>query len=104
MEATSTIGLKIKDREAFGTFCATLSEDHIAFTHAGFYTILLSQAQLEELPGQSHKMLEKLKHKKLIELFPVTSIGKRPPLPSPQEAEKLLRKFTKQLAKGASCR
>ena len=104
MHSASTVGLKISNRDAFGAFCAALSEDHVTFTHAGFYTILLSQAQLEELPGQSHKMLEKLKHKKLIELFPLTSIGKRPPLPSPQEAEKLLRKFTKRLSKGASCR
>jgi hypothetical protein len=104
MSTTSTVGLKIKNREVFGIFCAALSEDHVTFTHAGFYTILLTQTQLDGLPGQSNKLLEKLKHKKLVELFSVTPLGKRPPLPSPEEAERLLRKFTKHLAKGASCR
>jgi hypothetical protein len=103
MQAASTVGLRIKDRQAFGAFCAALSEDHITFTHAGFYTVLLSQPQLEELPAQSHKIFEKLRRKHLIELFPITSLGKRPPLPTPEEAERLLRKLTKKLAKGESC-
>jgi len=104
METASTVGLKVKDRQAFGVFCAALSEDRVTFTHAGFYTVLLTQVQLEELPAHSHKLFEKLKRKQLIELFPVTSLGKRPPLPTPEEAERLLRKFAKKLAKGQPCR
>jgi len=104
MKTESTIGVKVKDREAFGIFCATLGEDHVTFTHAGFHTVFLPQAQLEKLPAHSHKLFEKLKRKQLIELFTVTSLGKRPPLPTPLEAEKLLLKFTKKLAGEGACR
>ena len=90
----SRIGIRLKDREAFGGFCEVLTEDGVPFSHAGFLTVILTTTQFDRLPPLSQEQIDLFKAKGLVELFPVTRGAKRPPLPTRGEAEELMRKFT----------
>ena len=93
MGTARRLGLKFKERDPFGRFCVALTEDHVPFSHRGYQTVVLAQTQLRQLPTASRKLFEEFKIKGLLVVFPTTSVGKRPPLPTAREAKELLRQF-----------
>ena len=88
--------MRVNDREAFGHLCVALTEDQVPFTHTGFQTIVLAKGDLDRLPAESRRLLEKLSAGGLIEVSPAGAGGKRV-LPTVEKAKELLRKHTQSL-------
>ena len=95
MNVAACITLRFKSRDAFGNFCVSLREDHIAFNLVGFQTIVLAQTHFEQLPAQSRKLFEQFKTSSLVQIVPTAPPGKRR-LPTQQEAEQLLEGLAKE--------
>jgi len=91
MKTSKRIGVKFKDGDAFGDLCVALTEDSVPFSYAGFLTVVIGQKEIEQLTTntESGKLFKKFKANGVIEIFPITSTGKRA-LPTREEAEKLL--------------
>ena len=88
--------MKVRDREAFGRLCVSLTEDQVPFTHTGFLTIVLTKGDLDRLPAESRRLFEKFSASGLIEVLPAAAGGKRV-LPTVEKAKELLRKYTQSL-------
>lgn len=87
--------LRFTDRDAFGRFCVALRDDRELFALAGFQTIVLSLPTVKRLQDKSKKLLEEFLAQGLVEVSPTPSRGRRR-LPSRQQAEALLKKFTRR--------
>ena len=84
------LALKFKTEDAFGHFCARLTEEHMSFSLIGNRTIVVSN----RIPNRLQGGFETLQDMGLVEILPTSPRGKRK-LPTPQEADKILNDLTK---------
>lgn len=90
------LGVRFKDREAFGNFCVTLAADRITFELAGFQTVILTRIQLDRLPLASLQFYRACKEDGRIEGVAPVSATRTRHLPTPEETERLLRELAEK--------
>jgi hypothetical protein len=86
------IGVRFKNPKDFGEIAAALSNAAVPFSHAGFLTLVFSQAQFVLIPDPLRDSLQEMMSNQLVELFSVASTGKRA-LVTPIKAKQLLKKL-----------
>ena len=90
------LGVRFKDREAFGNFCVSLAADGVSFELAGFQTVILTQTQIDQLPRASLQYYQACREDGRIEdVAPVSATGTRY-LPTAEETERLLRELAEK--------
>jgi hypothetical protein len=90
LQAEKLLTLKFKDRQAFGTFCVSLKEDHVPFGIVGFESVILTERDRDHLPPKSGTLYARLKGKGLLEVSVASSTRRRPRLLTEKETEELL--------------
>ena len=88
MITTGRIGLKFEDRQTFGKFCVALTELKIRFSLAGLLTIVLSEDDYKGLPTALTKP-------KGFNIERITRGNKRGGIPTPEETELKLTRYSK---------
>ena len=93
MNPKRRFAVKFTERETFGRFCHALSADEIPFTLAGFQTVVLAEGVLKKLPPSVRPFVADTG---AVKIEPVGRGKERSPLPTPEQTQDLLRKFTQQ--------
>ena len=89
--------IQFKDRDAFGEFCLTLTEEGVSLSQSGSQTVVLRQEpECVMLRTKSLSVLNQLRAAGLVHEYPVRTQGQRR-LPTSDEARERLQAFTEDL-------